>query len=66
MAQSFLTRAYKKLPFAMPSAEADRQIKDRDQKMAVGLLQNSNEPKKVQPVILQEPDDLLAIKRRIN
>jgi hypothetical protein len=65
MAQSFLTRVYKKLPFAMPSAEADRQIKDREQNMAVGLLKNSVEPKKAQPVILKEPDDLLPVKRRI-
>jgi hypothetical protein len=65
MAQSFLTRSYKKLPFAMPSAEADRQIKDREQKLAVGLLKNSIEPKKVQPVILKEADDLLPVRRRM-
>jgi hypothetical protein len=36
MADSFLTRSYEKLPFALRSAEAARQIKDRQDKIAGG------------------------------
>lgn len=64
MEQSFLNKVYKKLPFAMPSAEADKQIKDREQKLSVGLLKKPVEAKKVQQPILLEPDDL-PVKRRI-
>jgi hypothetical protein len=38
MADSFLTSLYEKLPFALPSAEAARQIKDRQDKIAGGSL----------------------------
>lgn len=37
MADSFLTRVYEKLPFALRSAEAHKQIKDRQEKIIRGL-----------------------------
>lgn len=43
MADSFLTRAYQKLPFALPSAEADRQIKEREQRIAGRLSHNASD-----------------------
>jgi hypothetical protein len=36
MTSSFLTRVYEKLPFALPSAEADKQIKERQEKIVSG------------------------------
>lgn len=42
MAHSFLTRVYEKLPFALRSAEAHKQIEDREQKIAGGLLHNAD------------------------
>jgi hypothetical protein len=36
MADSFLTRVYKKLPFALPSAEAQKQINERQQQIISG------------------------------
>jgi hypothetical protein len=65
MVKSFLTRKYKKLPFALPSAEADRQIKDREQKLAVGLLKNAAQPKKGRPKALPEAAEPVVVKRRI-
>jgi hypothetical protein len=42
MAHSFLTRVYEKLPFALRSAEAHKQIEDREQKIAGGPLHNAD------------------------
>ncbi len=39
MADSFLTRVYNKLPFALRSAEAHKQIEDRQQRIIGGLSQ---------------------------
>jgi len=36
MTASFLTRVYEKLPFALPSAEADKHIKERQEKIISG------------------------------
>jgi hypothetical protein len=44
MTTSFLTRLYEKLPFALPSAEAHRQIEDRQQKITAGLSREAEEP----------------------
>jgi hypothetical protein len=41
MAASFLTRSYEKLPFVLRSAEADRQIKDRQKKIVAGLSRDA-------------------------
>jgi|ERR1039458_1616129 hypothetical protein len=38
MAASFLTRSYEKLPFALRSAEAHKQIEDRQQKIIAGSM----------------------------
>jgi hypothetical protein len=65
MVKSFLTRKYKKLPFALPSAEADRQIRDREQLMAEGLLKDPAKPEQTQRPIELEGDDLVVVKRRI-
>jgi hypothetical protein len=43
MTASFLTRLYEKLPFALPSAEADKQIKERQDKIVSGTG-NDTEP----------------------
>ena len=40
MTHSFLTRVYEKLPFALRSAEAHKQIEDRQQKIIAGLLRD--------------------------
>jgi hypothetical protein len=42
MTDSFLTRLYEKLPFALRSAEAARQIKDRQDKITGGVLQDTD------------------------
>ncbi len=44
MARSFLTRLYRKLPFALPSTEAHKQIADREKKFTAGLSQGDAEP----------------------
>jgi hypothetical protein len=41
MADSFLTRSYEKLPFALRSADAAKQIKDRQDKIAGGSLREA-------------------------
>ena len=41
MTASFLTRVYEKLPFALPSAEADKQIKERQEKIIAGSVHAS-------------------------
>jgi hypothetical protein len=42
MIASFLTRAYEKLPFALPSAEADKQIKERQDKIISGKANDTD------------------------
>jgi hypothetical protein len=42
MANSFLTRVYGKLPFALRSAEAHKQIEDRQQKIIGGLSRDAD------------------------
>jgi hypothetical protein len=44
MAASFLTRLYGKLDFALPSAEAHKQIKERQDKISRGLSRDNVEP----------------------
>ena len=44
MTASFLTRKYEKLPFALPSAEAQKHIEDRQQKIAGGASREDDEP----------------------
>ena len=64
MVKSFLTRSYKKLPFALPSTEADRQIKDREQLIAAGLLKDAAKPEKpTQPIA--PADEEPVVKRRV-
>jgi CheY-like chemotaxis protein len=43
MIYSFLTRVYEKLPFALKSADAQKQIEAREQKIAGGLRREDNE-----------------------
>ena len=57
MEKSFLTRKYKKLPFALPSAEAHKAIADREQRMAAGISQGSGEPKAIKRKIVEEADE---------
>jgi hypothetical protein len=44
MADSFLTRLYEKLPFALPSAEAHKQIEERQLKISGGSARADTEP----------------------
>ncbi len=44
MAAAFLTRTYEKLPFALPSAEAHKQIEVRHQKISAGSPSAEAEP----------------------
>ena len=44
MTESFLKRSYANLPFALPSAEADRQIKEREAKFIEGFRRATGEP----------------------
>jgi hypothetical protein len=44
MERSFLTRQYKKLSFALTSADAHQAIVDRERKLADGLLRETGEP----------------------
>ena len=44
MAKSFLTRSYKKLPFALPSTQASKAIADREHQLDAGLLKDAGEP----------------------
>jgi hypothetical protein len=53
MADSFLTRLYEKLPFALRSAEAHKQISERHEKIAAGMMK----PAAAEPI---------AIKRKIS
>jgi hypothetical protein len=45
IAASFLTRLYEKLPFALRSEEADKQIKDRQEKIVAGLTREASAEK---------------------
>jgi hypothetical protein len=52
MADSFLTRSYEKLPFALRSADAAKQIKDRQDKIVGGSLHEAEaEPVKTKKKI---------------
>jgi hypothetical protein len=42
MTASFLTRSYEKLPFALRSTEAHKQIEDRQEKIVGGLSHGTN------------------------
>ena len=63
MVESFLTRKYKKLPFALPSAVAHKAIADREQALATRLLQNAAEPTEIKRKIVQDAGDPVAVKR---
>ena len=52
MATSFLTRNYQKLPFALPSAEAHKQITERDKRFT-------------SPVRNTAEDEEISLKRKI-
>jgi hypothetical protein len=64
MEKSFLTRKYKKLPFALPSAAAHKAIADREQEMAAGLLKNTAEPTEIKRKIVAEADEPVERRRR--
>jgi hypothetical protein len=65
MTKAFLTRVYRKLPFALPSAEAHKAIADREQTMAAGLLKPPAKPTKIQPRTPRAADEPVVVKRRI-
>jgi hypothetical protein len=62
MEKSFLTRKYKKLPFALPSVAAHKAIADREQKIAVGLLQNTSEPTEIKRRVVRDADEPVEMK----
>jgi hypothetical protein len=47
MVKSFLTRKYRKLPFALKNADAHKAIADRERKIAESLLVNTAEPEAI-------------------
>lgn len=65
MEKSFLTRKYKKLPFALPSAAAHKAIADREKKMAAALLTNAAEPTEIKRRVVEEADEPVQVKRRV-
>ena len=65
MVESFLTRKYKKLPFALPSAVAHKAVADREQKMAADLLLNAAEPTEIKRKIVQDSGEPVAVNRAI-
>ena len=65
MEKSFLTRKYKKLPFALPTAAAHKAIADREQKMAAGLLKNAAEPTEIKRRIVEADSEPVEAKRRL-
>jgi hypothetical protein len=44
MVHEFLQRCYEKLPYALPSSQARKQIKDREQQFTEGLFHDVGEP----------------------
>jgi hypothetical protein len=44
MVREFLQRCYEKLPYALPSSQALKQIKDREQQFVEGVFQEKGEP----------------------
>jgi predicted outer membrane repeat protein len=44
MVKSFLTRKYRKLPFALKNIDAHKAIADREKQLATGMIQNIAEP----------------------
>lgn len=64
MIKSFLMRRYKKLPFALPSADARKAIADREESLAKRLTKNSSEPTEFKRTCVDIADEPVAIKRR--
>lgn len=59
MTEVFLKHAYEQLPFALPSIEADRQIREREEKFAEGFHKGTGEPvtakrKIVSPKVIEQ------------
>jgi len=65
MVSSFLTRSYKKLPFALPSAEAQKVILEREQRLIAGPSRASGIPADSAKKMIAVADEPVAIKRRI-
>ncbi len=65
MEHSFLTRVLRKLPFALPSAEAQKAIADREQAIAAGLLLGPGEPTEIKRVVTEDSGEPVAIKRPV-
>lgn len=65
MERSFLTRKYKKLPFALPTATAHKAIADREKSMEAALLQNAAEPTEIKRRIVQKADEPVEVRRKL-
>jgi hypothetical protein len=65
MEKSFLTRTYKKLPFALPSAEAHKAIADREQQLDAGSLKAEREPTTIKRKIAENVDEPKTVRRKI-
>lgn len=65
MERSFLTRVLKKLPFALPSAEAHKAIADREKAIAAGLLLGPGEPTEIKRKVAEDSGEPEAIKRAV-
>jgi hypothetical protein len=55
MVDSYLNSAYAKLPFALPSVNADREIKEREAQFLRTLHRGSGEPKGARRIIAKAP-----------
>ena len=47
MVKSFLTRKYRKLPFALKNVDAHKAIADREKKLTAGFIQSITEPTEI-------------------
>ncbi len=61
---AYVNKIYKKLPFALPSAEAKKSIEERQKKLLAELAQ-ANEVVAVKRRIADDSDELVAVKRRV-
>lgn len=65
MVKSFLTRKYKKLPFALKNAEAHQAIADREKKLFIAPAPPATEPTEIKRRALAEADEPAQVKKQI-
>jgi hypothetical protein len=63
MVKSFLTRKYRKLPFALKNADAHKAIADREQKLSGGFIESMTEPTEIKRKVVQDADEPVWVKK---